>query len=269
MKPHTPQSTAPFVNCVIDGATAHVRLMRPAVHNALNAATIAALTQTFVQMPQAVRIINLTGAGKSFCAGADLVDMQQSVNKLAADNRADAEALGGLFSAVANVPQVVIAQVHGVALGGGAGLVSCCDLVVATPTAKFGFTEARLGLAPAVIAPHVVRRIGTANAKRLFLTADVFKADAARAVGLVDIVADDDTPESLVQVVNNWQTSILRNGPKALARIKLLVRAIEQLDVDAAASLCIDTISAMRTSDEGQTGLQAFLEKKTPPWAVT
>ncbi|KAK1548342.1 hypothetical protein Q3G72_035103 [Acer saccharum] len=267
MSKHTLSCAPALIDCTLQNATAFVTLMRPAVHNALDAASIAALTQTFVRMPEAVRIVVLRGSGKSFCAGADLTDMRNSVHHAPAQNRADAEALSALFAAVASAPQVVIAQVHGAALGGGAGLVCCCDLVVAAPDARFGFTEARLGLAPAVIAPHVVRRIGLAKAKRLFLTADLLDAEAALAVGLVDTVAASHAPEALSNVVQGWQTSILRNGPKAISRIKSLLRDITQLDAAAAASMCIDTISQMRIGAEAQAGLEAFLQKKTPPWA--
>lgn len=259
------QATKFSVRCTVMGPVASVRLARPAVHNALNAASIHELTQAFEQMPEAVRLVVLEGLGKSFCAGADVTDMQRSISHTAAQNRADAQALSAMFAAVQRAPQVVIAKVHGAALGGGAGLVSCCDLVVCTKDSRFGFTEARLGLAPAVIAPHVVRRIGAAHARRLFLTAEIFEAAQAQAVGLVDVVADG---EALAQQLHSWQTAVLGNGPKALARIKALLQRISALDAHAAAELGVETISALRVSDEGQAGLLAFLHKTKPPWIL-
>lgn len=268
----------------IDGPTAFVTLNRPHVHNALDKAAICALTQVFENFGPGVRVVVLSGLGKSFCAGADLGDMQHSITQTPAQNRADAARLSALFAAVAQAPQVVIARVHGAALGGGAGLVSCCDLVAADARARFGFTEARLGLAPAVIAPHVLRRIGEACAKRLFLTAAIIDAQAALACGLVDVVTggnnlaasahDADANASmqtnidpaLDAAVLTWQKMVLANSPRALATIKALLEDLARCDAKAGAAMCIDTISALRTSPEGQAGLLGFLQKKAPPW---
>lgn len=254
------------IQVVQQGATAYITLQRPAVRNALDDTMVAQLSDAFARLGDGVRCVILAGAGKDFCAGADLAQMQRSVADTPATNVARAQTLAALFAQIDEAPQVVVAQVHGAALGGGAGLLACCDVVVAQHTARIGFTEARLGLAPAVIAPYVLRRIGPAAARRLFVTAEVLDANAAYAVQLVDQVVTDAAPSALAAATAEVQARVMANGPEAIGTIKTLLRRLPGLDAAAARQLGVDTLSQMRLGPEAQEGLQAFLQRRPPAW---
>jgi methylglutaconyl-CoA hydratase len=243
-------------------------LNRPEVHNAFDDELVCSLTDTLLALGRdaGVRAVVLTGAGASFSAGADLNWMRRVATANEKDNEHDALQLARLMRTLNYLPKPTIARVNGAALGGGLGLVACCDIAVAADTAKFGLTEVRLGLAPAVIGPYVLRRIGESHARRFALTGERFDAAHARHVGLVqEVVAAD----ALDTTVNELLAQILKGGPNALAQGKALVfhgtghSADRQLELD---QVTARVIAKLRTSGEGREGMQAFLDKRPPGW---
>jgi methylglutaconyl-CoA hydratase len=237
-----------------DGPVLRVTLARPERRNAFDAALIAEVTEAFAEVGDA-RAVVLSGEGESFCAGAD-VDWQRSSIDLSYDeNVEDALRLYRMCETIDACPAPVIARVHGYALGGGSGLTACADIAVAAGDATFGFTEARLGIVPAVISPFVLAKIGPGAARRWFLTGERFGADVALRIGLVHEVAADSeaATEGVVE-------ALLAGGPEAVRAAKQLVR--ERPTGRATAEIAAER----RTSDEGQDGLRAFLDKGTPPW---
>ena len=238
---------------VRDGYVLRVTLARPERRNAFDAALITELAEAFADVGDA-RAVLLAGEGPAFCAGAD-VDWQRSAIDLSYDeNVADAMRLYAMLEAVDSCPAPVVCCVHGFALGGGSGLVACADIAVAWPDAVFGFTEVRLGIIPAVISPFVLPRIGDA-ARRYFVTGERFGADVALRIGLVSEVSED-AGERAQQVVGE----ILAGGPIAVREAKKLVRE-RPTGIDTAR-----IAAARRTSDEGQDGLRAFLDRRPAGW---
>jgi methylglutaconyl-CoA hydratase len=250
------------------GPVARLRLHRPALHNAFDAALIAALTAALDQLAgdDGVRVVVLEGAGASFSAGADLNWMRGMAAAGEAENREDALALARLMRVLDELPKPTIARVHGAAFGGGVGLVACCDIAVGAEGAKFGLTESRLGLLPAVISPYVIAAIGVRQARRYFAAAEVFDAMQAQRIGLLhEVVA----PDALDAAVDRQIALLLKAGPAASARAKSLVREIAaQSDRDAIDAANADLIARLRVSAEGQEGLSAFLDKRPPAWAA-
>ena len=249
-----------------DGAVARLRLDRPQLHNAFDAALIAALTDALALLgadPQ-VRVVVLEGAGASFSAGADLNWMRGMAAASEADNRDDALALARLLRTLDAVPKPTIARVHGAAFGGGVGLVAACDIAIGATEAKFGLTESRLGLLPAVISPYVIAAIGARQARRWFATAETFDAGEARRIGLLHEVVDATALDAAVQ---RQIDLLLKAGPIAAASAKALVREVvagtDGAAVDAANAALI---ARLRVSPEGQEGIGAFLEKRKPAW---
>ena len=248
-----------------NGPLATVILNRPEVHNAFNAQLIAELHTacTALRSETGLRAVVLRGAGASFCAGADLHWMRESLDYTHAENLADAARLDAMFEALNELPVAVIGRVHGAALGGGVGLAACCDVVVAAEEASFGFTEARLGLLPAVIARYVMPKIGPGHARALFVTARRFSARQALALGL----AHEVTPAAeLDAAVERVIEAVLACGPRAVASSKALVSAVATLPPAEAREYVIGALAAARTGAEGQEGLRAFLEKRRPAW---
>lgn len=245
------------------GGLTRVTLARPDVRNAFNDELIGELAAAFRALPVGTRVVVLGGDGQAFCAGADLAWMQRSVAYDEARNTREARELGAMFRAVDEAPCVVVARVQGAALGGGAGLVACCDVVVAEQGARFGFTEVRLGLVPAVISPFVLRRLGPARARRWFVTGELFGADEARRIGLADEVAP---AAQLDAVIDGIVKAVLRAGPRAVDAAKLLVREVEAADPEAVHERTAALIASLRVGAEGQEGLRAFLEKREPRW---
>jgi methylglutaconyl-CoA hydratase len=238
---------------VRDGHVLRVTLARPERHNAFDAALIAELTDAFADVGEA-RAVLLEGEGPSFCAGADIEWQRASIELSYEENVEDAMRLYRMLETVDSCPAPVVCCVHGYVLGGGSGLVACADIAVAWPDAVFGFTEVRLGIIPAVISPFVLPKIGAA-ARRYFLTGERFDADVALRIGLVQEVAVDagSRAEDLVQ-------DILAGGPVAVREAKRLVRE-RPVGVETA-----HIAAARRTSDEGQDGLRAFLERRPAGW---
>ncbi len=232
-------------------------LARPASRNAFDAALIAELAEAFVDIGTA-RAVILRGEGPSFCAGADVEWMRAAADLDYEANLADANALRRMLEAIDGCPAPVVAAVHGHALGGGVGLVACSDIVLAHEATVFAFSETKLGIVPAVISPFALRRIGESAARRYFLTGERFDAATALRIGLVhEVTADLDA--SLDRVLGELRTA----GPRAVRHAKRLV--LERPDGPETAQ----RIAERRTSDEGQEGLRAFLERRRPAWAPT
>ena len=231
-----------------------VTLARPDRRNAFDAALIAELAEAFVDVGRA-RAVVLAGDGPSFSAGADVDWMRSSVDLSFDENVADANALRKMLEAIESCAAPVVARVQGHALGGGCGLVACSDIAIAEPRAVFAFSEVKLGIIPAVISPFALARIGTTAARRYFLTGERFDAATALRIGLVHELADD-----LDAAVERVVGELLSAGPKAARWAKRLVR--ERPDGPETARW----IAERRTSDEGQEGLRAFLEKRRPAW---
>lgn len=242
-----------------------VTLNRPDQHNALNPAIMAELTRIFSELlarPE-VRVVVLTGRGRSFCAGADLTFMRAAADYTFSQNVADGQAIFDLMLAVDRCPQPVIGRVNGAAIGGGVGLVSCCDIVVAVERATFAFSEARLGIVPAVISPFVLARIGPAHARELFLTGERFDARRAQAVGLVNHVVAE---EELDTAVAGRVAQLLQAAPGAQAAAKELIHTVAWRPKESVRAYTAETIARRRASDEGREGMGAFLEKRKPWW---
>ncbi len=241
---------------------ATVTLNRPDVHNAFNAELIAEATELFLNLSKKpLRLLILTGEGASFCAGADLNWMRSMKEWSEAENFQDAKKLAGLFHVLNSLPFPTVARVNGHALGGGAGLVSCCDFVVSTDKALFGFTEARLGLIPAVISPYVMAKIGESQARAWFLSGERFNAEQARQMNLVHKVV---SPESLDATIEEVKKSFLAAGPMAAREAKSLVFRV-RVSQDVEDETC-KRISRIRIGAEGQEGMRALLEKDKPQW---
>jgi methylglutaconyl-CoA hydratase len=237
-----------------DGSVLRITLARPDRRNAFDAALIAELAEAFVDVGRA-RAVLLAGEGPSFCAGADVDWMRASAGLSFDENVADANALRRLFEAIDSCPAPVVARVQGHALGGGAGLVATADIAIAASGTVFAFSEVRLGIIPAVISPFVLPKIGPGAARRYFVTGERFDADTALRIGLVHEVAPD-----LDAAVERVLGEVLSAGPHAARWAKRLVR--ERPDGPETARW----IAERRTSEEGQEGLKAFLEKRRPRW---
>jgi methylglutaconyl-CoA hydratase len=252
------------------GGVIRLTLDRPEVHNAFDEDVIAQLAAAFAALAARadVRVVVLAAAGPTFCAGGDLNWMRRAAALGPDGNRADAVVFGGMLKALAELPQPTLALVQGNAFGGGLGLIAACDVALAVRGARFALTEVRLGLAPAVISPHVVAAIGARQARRYMLTAETFDADEARRIGLVhEVVA---TPETLEAAAAALVGRLRANGPAAMARTKALIRAVAGRAIDEA--LVAETaalIAELRASPEGREGLAAFLGKRKPAWDET
>ncbi|UPG84136.1 enoyl-CoA hydratase-related protein [Luteibacter aegosomatis] len=250
------------------GAVARLTMNRPEVHNAFDDALIADLTAAIDELDRddAVRAVVLTGAGASFSAGADLHWMRGMANAGESENREDSLRLARLMRRLQFLSKPTVARVNGAAFGGGVGLVACCDIAVAAEGAKFALSEVKLGLVPAVISPYVIAAIGLRQARRLFVTGEVFAAPAAQAMGLVhDVVPADGLDAAVDRVLD----LLGKGGPVAQGEAKKLAlgmggmteAAMETVDAENAA-----LIARLRVSAEGQDGLSAFLSKSHPSW---
>ena len=241
-------------------------LARADVHNALDDALVAELTARLDQAGRddLVRAVVLTGAGKSFSAGADIAWMRRAADHDEAANLEDARALARLMTTLDRCPKPTIARVHGPAIGFGLGLVAACDIAVASERAVFAATEVRLGIVPAVVSPFVVRAIGARHARRLFLTAERVDAAFAKSIGLVHEVVPAD---SLDDRVTGFLTDLAKGGPEALARAKRLVDVVAQRQPDDdAMEATAQLIARIRSGDEAKEGVGAFLDKRPAAW---
>ncbi len=241
-----------------------VWLNRPDLHNAFNAELIDEAISLFESLgqDQSVRLIVLGGRGKSFCAGADLNWMKSMKDYSEAENLKDSKQLAKMFYVINECAAPVIGRVHGHALGGGVGLVSVCDYVVAVPSALMGFTEVRLGLIPAVISPYCISKIGESNARAWFLSGERFDAIKAQQMGLVHDVVE---ASELDNKINEIKKSFLAAGPEAAREAKKLIKGVVKNLKDSEDFAC-GMIAKKRVSAEGQEGMRALLEKDKPNW---
>jgi len=244
-----------------EGALARVTLARPEVRNAFNAEVIRELRDAFAALSSDphVRAIVLAGEGKSFSGGADVNWMRGALELSYDENVADAEAMSDMFRAIDRCSKPVIGRIHGAALGGGAGLTAVCDIAIAADDTAFGFTEVRLGIIPAVISPFVLTKIGQSHARALFLTGERFTAKHALAIGLVHQVVDED---DLDKTVARLARELLSCGPNAVAAAKTLIARVSAASYDETRGITAAMIAKQRTSEEGQEGLRAFLERR-------
>ena len=244
-----------------------LQLARPELRNALDEELIAALRDAFdaAAGDAAVRVVLLRGLGKSFCAGADVHYMQRLSQFDEAANLADARALSALFLSISSCPKPVVAQLHGAAIGGGVGLAAAADIVIADVGTQFALTEVRLGILPAVISPFVLRRIGPAACRVLFLSGERFSAQRALELGLCDRVVG---PEALDAEVAARIEELRLGGPLAQATCKRLLDEIAPLSTAEAATRTPAYIAAQRASAEAREGFAAFFAKRPPSWAA-
>jgi methylglutaconyl-CoA hydratase len=238
------------------GDVLRIRMSRPELRNAFDAALIHGLTEVFSTVGDDVRAVVLAGEGPSFSAGADVEWMRAAVDLSYEQNVADARRLRKMLETIDACPAPVIARVQGHALGGGCGLVACSDIAVAAPDTQFAFSEVKLGIIPAVISPFAIAKIGPSAARRYFVTGERFDAATALRIGLVHELAED-----LDAVVERLLGELRSAGPEAARHAKKLV--LERPDGLATER----RIAQRRTSDEGQEGLRAFIEKRNPSWA--
>jgi methylglutaconyl-CoA hydratase len=261
-------NTYDLLTKVHEGQVSRVTLSRPEVHNAFNAQLIAELRSAFEEIQaQAeagdVRAVVLAGAGKSFSAGADVNWMRESLSFTGEENRADARRMAEVLDMINSCPVPVIGRVHGAALGGGAGLAAVCDIVIAERTTSWAFSEVKLGIAPAVISPYVLAKIGRSHARALFLTGERFTTERAVQIGLAHIMVD---AEILDVEVARILKEVLTSSPRAIMRAKNLIAQVPTLSPQDAMTATVNAIAALRTSPEGQEGLRAFLERRKPGW---
>lgn len=253
------------IDATADGVV-FVTINRPAKRNAFDAATIAALYEAFETLHGAdkVRVVFIRGAGGTFSAGADLSWMRDAADWSESENRDDAMGLARMLKALHDVPALTCAIVEGSAMGGGAGIVAACDMAVAVEGSRFAFSEVKLGLIPATIAPYVIEAVGARRARQLFLTANIFDADYAAHAGLVDLVLPEGSVDEFISMLSD---SLTANAPGAMGDAKRLVNDIANHKLDN--GLIEDTarrIARARVSAEGQEGVRAFLDKRKPSW---
>jgi methylglutaconyl-CoA hydratase len=261
-----PPAVSSTIDIAVRNAIAIVTLNRPEVHNAYNETLIAELTAALraLDRDQGVRAVVLSGAGESFCAGADLNWMRKMAAFSPAENLADVRALAAMLATLDGLSKPTLARAHGNVFGGGVGLVACCDIAIAEHNATFAFSEARLGLIPATISPYVIAAIGARAARRYFLTGERFTAAEALRIGLLHDLAP---PADLDARINELLGYLVTAGPRAQVEAKSLIRAVANRTIDA--KLIADTARRMariRTTPEAKEGIAAFLAKRRASW---
>jgi methylglutaconyl-CoA hydratase len=236
-------------------------MRRTEVHNAFNSQLILDLYAAFVDLSGDTRLhaVVLTGEGPSFSAGADLNMMEESASFTQEQNLNDALRLADLFDTINTFPCPVVARVNGTAMGGGLGLLAVCDIVIAVEGARLAFSEVKLGIAPAVISPYVLRKIGETHARALFVTGERFSATYAKEIGLVHFITK---PDELDAAVGKTINELLSCGPQAMRACKALALNVGHMDHESARKYTAETIASLRVSDEAQERLRAFLEKR-------
>ncbi len=247
---------------------ATITINRPEVRNAFDESVILRLTELLVELGdrEDLRAVVITGAGSAFSSGADVNWMRSMADYSEDQNFEDALQLADLMATLSGFSCPTLARVNGLAFGGGVGLVACCDIAIASTDALFALSEVRLGLVPAVISPYVIDAIGPRQAKRYFLTGERISAVAAKEIGLVHEAVD---PDSLDEAVDGTLSMLLLGGPMAARECKELIATVYGRSVDADTALrhkTAEIIAQLRAGEEGQEGLQAFLEKRKPSW---
>jgi methylglutaconyl-CoA hydratase len=241
-------------------------LDRPEVHNAFDSRMVGELRAALRSLAadDAVRVVVLSGTGKSFCAGADLNWMREIIRFSYDQNLAESLELAEWLHELSALPKPTVARVNGAAIGGGAGFLSACDIVIASTDARFGLSEVKIGLVPACIAPYVLRRTGEGRARQYFLTGERFDARRALEIGLVNIAVE---PAELDRKVEEVVFSLVSSGPEALAKAKELLARVPGMGIAEAKRYTAEMIAGLRTSAEGQEGMSAFIEKRKPKWS--
>jgi methylglutaconyl-CoA hydratase len=249
----------------IAGPVAKVSFCRPEIHNAFNDTLIYEMTDLFKSFHEnkELRVVVLTGEGKSFCAGADLNWMRRVKDYSYEKNLEESLALADLFYLIYTTPLPVIGRINGAAIGGGTGFVAVCDIAVAAESAKFSFSEVKIGVVPACIGPYVIKKIGAGKAREFFLTGERLSAADACRIGLVDRFYPDD---KLDEEVNKLVDTILSSGPNAIKMAKELIANVPLMPPDQFKPYTAEMIARLRKSDEGQEGMDAFLNKRKPKW---
>ena len=260
------ESQPPLLIDIDARGVAHLTLNRPNIHNVFDEALIDALAEACAMLGKRddVRVVVLSGKGKSFCAGADINWMTRAAQRSEAENYQDALHFAGMMRALDTLAKPTIAAAKGHVMGGGVGLCCACDIVVAASDTKFAISEVKLGILPSVIGPYVVNALGRRQARRLMMTAERFDAAMAHALGLAQIVV---APEALETEVDRQIDLLLKNGPKAVVEAKGIAVAMPMGPVtDATVELTARTIARVRAGAEAREGFQAFLEKRNANW---
>lgn len=244
----------------------YITLHRPEVHNAFNEELIEEAIDLFEKIEQRsdLRAVVLGGGGANFCAGADLNWMSRMVAYTREENVRDSSRLARMFAVMNLCPFPLVGRVQGAAIGGGVGLVAVCDVAIATAKTRFGLSEVKLGILPAVISPYVIAKIGESHARALFLTGERFTADRAIQIGLVHQLANDE--QELDSMVAETVHQLRSSGPEAVRECKNLIRFVTSRPAEESVPRTIEAIAERRTSAEGQAGMQAFLKKSKAPW---
>jgi len=255
------------VKLIKDGPVARVSFCRPEIHNAFNDTLIYELTDLFTALKAdtKLRVVVLTGEGKSFCAGADLNWMRRVKDYSFEKNLEEALALANLFWLIYSLPLPVVGRINGAAIGGGTGFVAVCDIAVAAESAKFSFSEVKIGVVPACIGPYVIRKIGEGKAREFFISGERLSAADAFRIGLVNRWYPDDR---LDEEVGGLIKTILSSGPHAIKIAKELIANVPLMTPEQFKPYTAEMIARLRKSDEGQEGMDAFLNKRKPNWVT-
>ncbi len=242
-----------------------ITLNRPDVHNAMNDVLMNELTRCFkgISSDDSISVVILTGNGKSFCAGADLTWMKRMVHYSKTENKKDSGLLLEMYETIHSCPKPVIGRINGPAFGGGIGLLAVCDITLTVPEVKFGFTEVKLGIIPAVISTFVALRMTPAMMRRLFITGERFDSTVAKEVGLIDMIV---SPKDFDGAVQTCVEQLRSSGPHAIEEIKHLIYNLGEMDLKNYKDFTVEKIAELRVSPEGQEGITAFLEKRKPDW---
>ncbi|HDL02067.1 MAG TPA: enoyl-CoA hydratase/isomerase family protein [candidate division Zixibacteria bacterium] len=253
------------IKYIKEGKVGNIIFNRPKIHNAFNSLVIDEMLQLFdlLEKDSDLRVIVITGEGKSFCAGADLNWMRSVVNQSFEENLIESNRLAELFYKVYSFKLPVIGKINGAAIGGGTGFVAVCDIAIAAESAKFSFSEVKIGVVPACIGPYVIKKMGEGKARELFITGERMLAKRAFEVGLVNKFVEDDKLDSAVDELVH---TIISSGPEAVSMAKKLVSEVPSMSPEQFKPYTAEMIAKLRISDEGQEGMDAFLNKRKPKW---
>ena len=245
-----------------------VILNRPDIRNAFDDRMILELTDVLDNLKKMdkIRVVVLSGEGKTFCSGADINWMKKMVSYTFDENLRDAIKLSVMLDLMYNCTRPIVAKVQGAAIGGGTGLVAVSDIAIADINTVFSFSEVKIGIVPACISPYVLKKVGEARSSEFFITGERLNAEQVREAGLVSRVVP---PEALDSEVEKVVTQLLRSGPKAVQMCKEMVRKVPTMSVSEMKTYTARLIAELRVSDEGQEGMSAYFEKRTPKWAIT
>jgi len=250
----------------IEEDVAYITFCRPEVHNAFNDDLIYEMTDLFNKLDKekTLRVVVLTGEGKSFCAGADLNWMKRVITQSFEENLKESNDLASLFNKIYNFRCPVIGRINGAAIGGGVGFVAVCDIAIAAQSALFSFSEVKIGLVPACIGPYVINKIGEGKAREFFITGERMKGEKAFRIGLVNDCVEYD---KLDETIDNLVKVIKTSGPEAVAVAKQLCSSVPKMSPEEYKPFTAEMIAKLRVSDEGQEGMNSFLEKRKPKWS--